>query len=95
MSSNRNNDDDELEPGHSYDYAKQDAQVSEPVKPRPGLDALNALFAKGFTVPEHLRMNSVYGKFVSDSPRMAHRSEWTLALAYFMAKKARTVLRVV
>lgn len=61
-------------------------------KPKPA--SLNELFAQGFTVPPALRMNSVYGKHASDLGR--HRMSIAVAVqAYFIAKTARAIARVI
>ncbi len=47
---------------------KNDSDFDEldPGVPAPAEDRLNARFRRGFTIPPALRMNSVYGKYVSD-----------------------------
>lgn len=55
---------------------------------------LNELFQRGFTVPPALRMNSVYGKYGSEVlSRM--RAKAAIAQAYFIAKNARGIARVI
>ncbi len=64
--------------------------------PAPPPTTLAEAFQQGFTVPEALRMNSVYGKYASDVPRphavVPAAGFIILALAIH---RARRVMRVV
>ena len=54
---------------------------------------LNELFQRGFTVPPALRMNSVYGKYATAANHT--RTTAAIAQAYFIAKNACGVMRVI
>jgi len=83
---NRDDDEDELPLGEGL--KRIDAVSAYPA-------TLAEAFKQGFTVPEALRMNSVYGKYGSEAERRTNMPAVGLTILALAVHRARRVMRVV